>query len=202
MLAVIQVTLRRRWPGIQNLYDDWANVAYYSTFLFAGFLLARDPALERAVEREWKRTLVAGLGVTTVLLLAVLGFFDSPTVVLTCTGLATWFFLVAIFGFARGHVNRTNAALPYLAESAFPVYLLHQTSIVVVGYPIIQLPFGIAAKFFLLLVSSVIVTLVIYHFVVRRFSVTRLLFGMRGRPHLRMAPLPDGLTRRQLRNPA
>ena len=41
----------RIWPGIQNLYDDWANVAYYSTYLIAGFLLAWSPALERRRRR-------------------------------------------------------------------------------------------------------------------------------------------------------
>ena len=45
-LAVIQVTMRERWPGLQNLIDDWANFTYYSTFLIAGFLLARFPRLE------------------------------------------------------------------------------------------------------------------------------------------------------------
>jgi uncharacterized protein (DUF2147 family) len=99
--------------------------------------------------------------------------------VLACTGVATWCFLVALFGFAREHLNRTAAPLPYLAESAFPVYLLHQTAIVLVGYPLIQLPFGVAAKFFLLLASSVIVTLAVHHFIVRRFALTRFLFGMK-----------------------
>ena len=40
-LVVIQLLLRERWPGVQNLYDDWANFAYYTTYLFAGFLLAK-----------------------------------------------------------------------------------------------------------------------------------------------------------------
>src|SRR5262249_14765478 len=26
-LAIIQVTMRERWPGLQNLIDDWANFA-------------------------------------------------------------------------------------------------------------------------------------------------------------------------------
>src|ERR1051325_3263764 len=43
-LAVIQLTMRSRWPGIYNLYNDWANIAYYSVFLVAGFFLACHPA--------------------------------------------------------------------------------------------------------------------------------------------------------------
>jgi uncharacterized protein (DUF2147 family) len=182
LLAAIQVALRQRWPGLQNLYDDWANFAFYSTIVVAGFLLAWHPGLERAVQREWKRALGIGLGATAVLLVAALGVIGWPPVILACAGIATWCFLVAILGFARQHLNRDATSLPYLAESAFPVYLLHQSAIVLIGYPLIQLPLGIAAKFFLLLVSSVLATLAVYHFVVRRFAVTRFLFGMKTRP--------------------
>src|SRR5262249_18286390 len=77
-LAVIQVTMRERWPGLQNLVDDWANFTYYSTYLIAGFLLARFPHLEAAAHAERKRALVLGLTTTVVLLLGVLGVFTSP----------------------------------------------------------------------------------------------------------------------------
>ena len=182
LLATIQVALRERWPGIQNLYDDWANFAFYSTIFIAGFLLARRASFERAVQREWKRALIIGLLVTAILLLAALGVIRRPAVVLACAGTATWCFLVALLGFARERLNRTAAALPYLVESAFPVYLLHQSAIVIVGYPLLQLPLGVATKFFVLLAASVVATLGVYHFVVRRFAVTRFLFGMKVRP--------------------
>src|SRR5512139_2173478 len=81
-LAIIQVTMRERWPGLQNLVDDWANFAYYSTYLVAGFLLARFAALETAVHREWRRALTIALAATLVLLLGVLRAFSSPTVLL------------------------------------------------------------------------------------------------------------------------
>ena len=52
-LAVVQLTMRSRWPGIYNLYNDWANIAFYTVFLVAGFLLAAQPVLEGLVAREW-----------------------------------------------------------------------------------------------------------------------------------------------------
>src|SRR5262249_41103626 len=91
-LVVIQLTMRSRWPAIYNLYNDWANIAYYSVFLVAGFLLACQPTLERSVEREWKRSLAVGGLATAVLLIAVLGFFSSPTVLLVGSAVAGWCF--------------------------------------------------------------------------------------------------------------
>src|SRR4029078_926998 len=54
-LIAVQTALRLRWPGVQNLYDDWANVAYYGTFFLLGFALARRPAWETVIAREWRR---------------------------------------------------------------------------------------------------------------------------------------------------
>ena len=35
-LAFVQATLRERWPGFQNLVDDWANFSYYLLFFLLG----------------------------------------------------------------------------------------------------------------------------------------------------------------------
>jgi surface polysaccharide O-acyltransferase-like enzyme len=181
-LALVQVTLRPYWPGLQNLYDDWANVGYYSTYLFAGFLLARYPALERAVHREWRRALGVGLAATLVLLLGVLGVFAAPSVLLAGTAVAGWCFVVALLGAANRFLTPVAAGLPYLTESAFPVYWLHQSAIVLIGYPLLHLELGIATKYALLLVASVSATLAVYHFVVRRFTIARFCVGMKLRP--------------------
>jgi glucan biosynthesis protein C len=188
-LAVVQVTMRERWPGLQNLYDDWANFAYYSIYLLCGFMLARHPALEEAVVRERKRALAVGTGATLVLLLAVLGVFSSAPILLAGTAVAGWCFVLALLGFARVRLSFTNPALAYLTESAFPVYLLHQSAIVLIGYPLLRLELGIAPKFALLLVASAAATLAVYHFGVRPFSVPRFLCGMKLRRRPGIVPL-------------
>jgi hypothetical protein len=181
-LALVQIFLRPHWPGLQNLYDDWANVGYYSIYLVAGFGLARYPALEAAVHREWRRALGVGFVATGVLLLGVLGVFASPTVLLAGSAVAGWCFVLALLGAAHRFLTPVTAGLPYLAESAFPVYWLHQSAIVLLGYPLLKLELGIAAKYLLLLLGSVSATLAVYHFVVRRFALTRFLVGMKPLP--------------------
>ena len=180
-LAVVQVTMRPYWPGLQNLYDDWANVAYYSIYLLAGFLLARYPALEHAVHREWRRALAIGLGATVGLLLGVLGVFQAPSVLLAGTAIAGWCFVVALLGAAHRFLTSVTTRLSYLTESAFPVYWLHQAAIVLIGYPVIHLELGITAKYAVLLVASLSATLAVYHFAIRRFAIARFCVGMKPR---------------------
>jgi uncharacterized protein (DUF2147 family)/fucose 4-O-acetylase-like acetyltransferase len=178
-LALIQLTLRERFPGPYNLYDDWASVAFYVTFLASGFAMAVAPALEERLREQWRRALVLGLVATGVLLAAVLGAFQSTPVVRSGSAVAGWCFVVALLGFARARVRRSGPRQRYLAESAFPIYVLHQPVVVVLGAGVVTLPLGVAPKFALLLTGSVAATLALYHFGVRPFAPTRLLLGMK-----------------------
>jgi peptidoglycan/LPS O-acetylase OafA/YrhL len=178
-LALIQLTLRERFPGPYNLYNDWASVAFYATFLLCGFLMAVDPRLEERLREEWRRALGIGLAATGVLLAAVVGLFQWTPAVLAGTAVTGWCFVVALLGLAHQRVTRSSPRLRWLAESAFPIYLLHQPVIVFLGYPLVQLPLGVATKFALLLFGSVAVTLAIYQLAVRPFGTTRYLAGMK-----------------------
>jgi uncharacterized protein (DUF2147 family) len=166
---------------VQNLYDDWANFAYYSIYVLMGFLLACHPILEDAIRRERKRALYVSLGAMIVLLLSVLRIVQSEPLLLACSAVAGWCFIVAVIGFSAGLRQREARSLDYLRESAFPVYLLHQPVIVLLGSAVVELSLGIAAKLALLLSGSVVTTLLLYHYVVRPVPLLRVIHGMKAR---------------------
>jgi peptidoglycan/LPS O-acetylase OafA/YrhL len=68
--------------------------------------------------------------------------------------------------------------LSYLSEASYPVYILHQTVIVVAAFSIVALPAAEPLQWLTLLVVSVACTYALYE-IVRRTAVTRFLFGMR-----------------------
>jgi peptidoglycan/LPS O-acetylase OafA/YrhL len=181
-LVLIQLTMRERWPGPYNLFNDWANFAYFSTFLWAGFLLARYSSLGDAISREWRRALLAGTLAVLVLLLAVLGVLRSSTVLMVGSAVAGWCFVVGLIGAASARLRRGHQALPYLSQSAYPVYILHQPVIVFLGFGIVQLPLGVLTKFALLLSAATAATLLIFHLLVRPFALPRVLLGMKPQP--------------------
>jgi hypothetical protein len=171
-LLVIELVLRPHWPGFPNLHNDWANIAYFSICLLAGFLLAKYPGLEGTLQREWRRGLALFLGgVLTRILLGVaeyLGLAIAPPMVWSAAlVIASWGGTVALLGFARQHLNDTRPLLDYLRASAYPVYFLHEAAVVCIGYAVVKLPLAGPVKFLLLLVSSFTVTLTVYHYVVR-----------------------------------
>jgi peptidoglycan/LPS O-acetylase OafA/YrhL len=176
-LAAIQWTLAERFPGPYNLYEDWAHLAFFTTFFLCGFLLALRPGFEAGIRAEWRRALAVALATTGLLLAAVLGAVEGSGVLLLGSAVAGWCFVAALLGFARERFTRGGPRLRYLADSAFPVYLLHQPVIVFLGFGVVQLPLGIAAKFVLLLVGSTATTLALYQVAVRPFGAARWLTG-------------------------
>jgi glucan biosynthesis protein C len=176
-LVLIQAGLRERWPGLQNLYDDWANFAYFSAFLILGFLFAQFQALERAVHKEWPRTLL--IGVAAIVVTDFMDLARWPKTTWGVTAFAGYFTVLGLLGLGRRYASFDHRFLPYLTESAYPVYILHQLGIVVSGFFILMLPWGIAGKYLLTLFVAVTATLTVYHFLVRRIPACRFLFGIK-----------------------
>ena len=177
-LVLVQLVLRPIWPGVQNLYDDWANVGYYSTFFLAGFLLAWAPAFQAALAAEWRRALAVAGATTLVLLLVVLGVIPSPAVALAGSAVAGWCWVLALLGAAHEFLARP--APDALIESALPIYILHQPALIIVGwFLVLPLPLGVWPKFFLLVTLSMALTIAVYALLVRPFAVPRFLLGMK-----------------------
>jgi uncharacterized protein (DUF2147 family) len=86
-----------------------------------------------------------------------------------------------LLGVAHRHLAGESRCVGYMLESAFPVYILHQPAIVVVGYLVVAGSLGITAKFFLIASIALVVTLAVYHFAVRRWRLLRFLTGMKTR---------------------
>jgi glucan biosynthesis protein C len=181
--AAVQVALRGRWPGYQNLYDDWANFAYYSLFFVAGFLLTQFPAIEDAVQRERRRALVVAVAAVAAMAGLARGLYPPSE------GSAEWVafqalsavagvsMVVALLGFGHAHLRSRERGLAYARDSAMPVYVLHQPLIVFLAVPVVALPIGVPLKLGLLLGASTAATVGAYHLVVRRSRVLQRLLG-------------------------
>jgi glucans biosynthesis protein C len=179
-LAAVQVGLRARWPGYQNLYDDWANFAFYSLFFVGGFLLTCYPAVERTVHAERRRAAVVGLG--ALLAMAVLAGGGVPA-----TGSAAWIALqalsaaaalgivVAALGYGAQLLAGRDRGIELARESAMPVYVLHQPIILLLAVPVVGLSAGVPAKLGLLCGASTAATLAAYGLARRSPTLLRLL---------------------------
>jgi glucan biosynthesis protein C len=175
-----------------RLLDFYPNPLYFITWFVFGFFLVADARLERAIDRHKVIALV--LGPILYLLVAYwntagwprgIPSWLGPMVDAYANGFAPWFFLIAILSYGRRFLTsgsgRSLSArfLRYTGQASYPVYILHQTVIVIIGFYVVQWNAGILIKYVTILAAAVIVSTIIYDVLIRRTNVTRFLFGMR-----------------------
>jgi glucan biosynthesis protein C len=161
-------------------------IVYYLFVLVIGVIAMCDPGFVRSAERYRVPALVVGLGLTVFWAAGTTmreSFADMSWqgLLLRFFGVvATWLMLMGILGFGKRYLDRTSRVQRYLAEGSYPVYILHQTVIVILGFYIVQIAAPRPALWGILFVGSVAGTFALYE-IVRRVNILRFLFGMKWR---------------------
>jgi glucan biosynthesis protein C len=189
-LCAIRIGLAPRFPATHALLGDWYNHAMYFGVFLLGFSLAGARApWETLARARWPTLGFAVLG--WAFLSAYIGAFsDGPSEpslgLRLCAGLIygaeQWLAIAAIVGFAHRHLTHDSAARRYLTTAIFPVYILHQTVIVVVAHAL-QPSHLYPPVEGMLLVLVTVTTCFLGYEAIRRVRLLRPLFGLeRGSP--------------------
>jgi hypothetical protein len=91
----------------------------------------------------------------------------------------SWMLVIGFLGLGRKYLSFTNHTLKYFSEASLPIYMLHQTVIVIIGFFIKDWAMSILPKFILLGTASFIGIMTVYELFIRRNNVIRLLFGLK-----------------------
>jgi surface polysaccharide O-acyltransferase-like enzyme len=187
VLALARILMLNRFPVTHALVDDWYNHANYLPIFLLGALMARVPGFwPRVAALRWT-SLALALGGWAVFQLWVAldqtGGIDGTRWELlvhpmrTVHALMAWSAILAACGFAQRHLNRDNAARRYLTEAVFPVYILHQTLIVVLAHAFKPLHRSPGLEAMLLVVLVTVLSFAGFE-IVRRVPLLRPLFGL------------------------
>lgn len=195
-IILTQAVLRPHFPEENHtLIYDWAFFVYYGCFFFFGFLFASEGTYFELLLTQRRSFLIAAL-ITTAALYAEywlvyplsaslwLKFDDLFGLTEICL---TWFWVLAFTGYARRYLTYKPSWLAWANENVYPFYIWHQAVIVVAGYYMAKWPFGLWTRFALISLFSLIVTLLLCE-LVKRFKLTRLIFGLKTRPDRKPQP--------------
>jgi glucan biosynthesis protein C len=165
------------------------NPLFYITFFILGFILISDQCLMDKIDRH--RLILLLLGVVPLAGLIAMSATNSwPSHIPEWAdgimdayrnGFVPWFFILALLAYGRRFLNFTNRFLKYFAEGAYPIYILHQTILVAIGFFVVQWSLGAGAKYAIIVALSFAGTFLAYDILVRRTNITRFLFGMKPR---------------------
>lgn len=168
-------------PGGQNPF-------YYFFIYAAGFLACAHPDFESMLAKCRFPALLT-LAVTVPVWVWMLNHFGnlsgfSPAAILftLLRTLNVWLTLIAITGYGLKLRHVRPSWLGYANEAAFPVYIVHQTVIVVIGWFVVPLDWNPYMKFSVILISSFTASCLLYEAVIRRLAPMRLLFGVKSAP--------------------
>jgi glucan biosynthesis protein C len=141
-LAVARILLYSRFPTTHDVVNDWYNHADYFLLFLIGALLARQAGFWRQLETQRFAALGLALACWAVMVVYVAlpeNILPGPPEAwryphrLVYT-LCQWSAIVAICGFGHRHLQLDSAKRRYLTQAVFPLYIVHQTLIVLFAH--------------------------------------------------------------------
>lgn len=182
LLLFIPLTVTEALPDIGG-----KNPFFYAAIFILGYLAVADGRMQKTINRLRLPALIAlpaclvlltvmvfswGFGMYSDFSVQQIGmaFLRNFTLMLTLT---------VLLGYANKFLNRDSKALPYMSRAAFPVYILHQSVMMVAAFFVVQWALPVWGKFLLIIVLSFGATMGIYEFLVRRIGFMRFLFGVK-----------------------
>ena len=172
-------------PTTHDLINDWANHAHSFTIFLMGFLVAKDTAFWKAVNRAllWASVLTLALA----LWLSIIWYDWNAYIeaghnlwpARTGRVLFAWLAILTLLGLSQKFLKQPSKALTYMTEAIFPWYILHQTLIVIAGYWLTRQGLSVSFEFILLVAVTLSGCFLLHEFIIRRLKLLRPLFGLK-----------------------
>lgn len=199
ILIISQLILRQYYPNSTHaLFNDWAYFAYYMIFFLSGFILFTSNNVINAIARDRQLYLYQTI-LFTILLFALPTIFGTPSIVQNYTrGIVEMVISlscgITAVGYFKRYFNKDHKARKVMNEAIYPFYLLHQPALIVVGYYVLDwnVSYGMQAIFIILI--SLVLSIGLYWFVIRRFNVLRIAFGLKTKSKPKSVPVKTNLT--------
>ncbi len=184
-LAAARIGLLPLFEVSHALVDDWYNHAVsFAAFLF-GFLLVKEGSVTAQCTRlRWPALALFLAAFAAYATYAWVWRAEDAvppetlrTVMRLVYAVDQWTAIVAVIGFGARHLTRDGPLLRTLTEAVFPVYIVHQTIIVVAGHNLTPLGLSAPIEGGLLLAITAAGCWATY-LIVRRVTPLRPLFGL------------------------
>ena len=93
--------------------------------------------------------------------------------------LIAWSWVLMLVGYAKKYIDKPHRIHGYVNQAIYPFFILHQTIIVILAYYVVKVNETILTKYLFIVLVTFILSIFIYHILIRPYNVTRVLFGMK-----------------------
>ena len=180
-LGINEALLKPLFPETHNLVHDWYVFIHYLLLTVYGFVLASSPATWDWLAKFRRPALAIAITSTvTVIGLLLAGLIRHDSVADSMLANAfTWTWLMVFLGYGRQYLSFGNRLLTWARDASYPIYILHQTVIILIAYFVIRQPWAAWIKYWVVAGTTLVACVLIYEFLVRRVGLLRVAFGMK-----------------------
>lgn len=149
---------------------------YFALFLLGYFVLADDDIQIRLGQLRWP--LIATGTLLTIAYAFLYNRVSVEPLYRACLICASWISILGIMGMGRHYLNFSNRITTYFSGASFPLYIFHQSWIVLLAYYVQQSTLSNALQYIFVLLGSFVLSIISYE-ICKRIRVTRVLFGIK-----------------------
>lgn len=179
-LGLNEALLKPHFPERHDLFNDWYVFIHYLLLTGYGIALASMGGVwDWLAQRRLLSLTISVLVTASILSLIEIGIVERDTPAdSVLANIFTWCWLLTFLAYGRQLLSRGNGLLRWARHASYPVYILHQTVMLVVAYWVIALPYGPWTKFAIVLAATLAFSIALYEGA-RRFTLGRLILGMK-----------------------
>ena len=181
--------LRPHFPQSYALVGDWYSHALYFTLFAGGYVLAGQMQIARMLAASrWTCLALSLVGYVLLIMLfrgVILTDYDSQAEGVIRWAIRYfngWSWLLTVMAWAAAWLNRPSRALTYMNTAILPWYVLHQTITILLAWYLSPIGLNTGFEATLVVVGTVAACAIGYE-IIRRFTVTRFLFGLKLERH-------------------
>ncbi len=179
LLCVLPITLMEGLPDIGG-----KNPFYYAMLFLLGAVFATSGVFTDRL-RRWRWPLLAG-GVMSsaayLLIAAGIGWPEGWNAAgigfAILRNLSMWLLCLGAMGIADAYLNKPSTALSYLSRASYPVYLVHQTLLVVIAHFAVRFGVAAAPEYLIIMLGTLAASVACFE-ICRHFTVTRFVLGIK-----------------------
>ena len=190
ILVLPMILVRVILKPIYSEYTDWADFFIYLFPFLYGFLFMSDPDFIAIAKRKMYLFLTVGI-ITSTLFLYVgsqsaqnvqeylypsFSMYHVQISILSMFIAYSWIMFFLAF-FAK-KMNFNHSILIPANISILPIYILHQTLIIVIGFYVVDMELNMLLKFTIITLTAIPSAVLLYK-LIQNNNVSRFLFGMK-----------------------
>jgi surface polysaccharide O-acyltransferase-like enzyme len=160
------------------------SLGQFTAFVMLGFIICKQSEIIDMIEKHRLLYLVLTLIFTTIFYFIYhtsgwkSGFTAIAIAFSAFRHLIMWVSILTILGYGKRYLNFSYNATAYFTQAAFPLYIFHQSWLVLIAYYIFKLTDIFVVQFVSILLLTFIASMLTYE-LLRRIPVMRFMFGIK-----------------------